>query len=138
MGALRQGFALGHLSVTTFEFRLGRALSARCEADLEVLLSDVPETAGGESAQPAHRVTLDSCGAAVLHLGRDARSDVVITGDDTVSRLHAALVRRQHRWFVIDLGSTNGTTVNGVPVREREVHPGDRVGMGASTVSLVA
>ena len=54
----------------------------------------------------------------------------------TVSREHAAMLRRGDTWWVVDLGSTNGTQVNGVRASEQPVRPGDRVRVG--TIDLVA
>ena len=48
----------------------------------------------------------------LAHIGRGAHNDVVID-DDSVSDSHAKLQRREDGWFLIDLGSTNGTYVGG-------------------------
>jgi pSer/pThr/pTyr-binding forkhead associated (FHA) protein len=71
--------------------------------------------------------------AAPVVIGRNHDSDFVI-GDRTVSRRHAALHREGYRWIVEDLGSRNGTRVNGRPVEGRAViAPGDELGFGAAT-----
>lgn len=50
---------------------------------------------------------------------------------DTVSRKHAEVFCDPFgRWWIRDLGSTNGTMVNGERVNERVLHPGDKVGVG--------
>ena len=46
------------------------------------------------------------------------RGDVVIADDLTVSRRHAELVRSSGRARIVDLGSSGGTFVDGVRVRE--------------------
>lgn len=69
-------------------------------------------------------------------LGRMSACDVTVA-DSTVSREHAALVRRGDRWWIVDLGSTNGTTVNGVRAAEQPVGPGDRIVLGDAAVELV-
>jgi len=57
--------------------------------------------------------------------------------DPTVSRKHAAFVRRGDDWWVVDLDSTNGTRVNGVNAAEQPLRPGDRVEFGDAAVELV-
>ncbi|MTV25166.1 DUF2662 domain-containing protein [Nitriliruptoraceae bacterium ZYF776] len=57
--------------------------------------------------------------------------------DTTVSREHAALVRRGDDWWVVDLGSTNGTRVNGRRAAEQPVAVGDRIELGDVVVELV-
>lgn len=82
----------------------------------------------------AHRVTLPD-GTHVrlergrMTLGRLATCDVTID-DRTVSREHAALVRRGGEWWIVDLGSTNGTAVNGTRAAEQPLNPGDRIQLG--------
>jgi phosphoserine phosphatase RsbU/P len=50
---------------------------------------------------------------------------------DTVSRRHAELFCDPFgRWWIRDLGSTNGTVVNGERVAEKVLQPGDRIGIG--------
>jgi pSer/pThr/pTyr-binding forkhead associated (FHA) protein len=48
----------------------------------------------------------------LAHIGRGAHNDVVIN-DDSVSDTHAKLQRRDDGWYVVDVGSTNGTYVGG-------------------------
>jgi pSer/pThr/pTyr-binding forkhead associated (FHA) protein len=50
--------------------------------------------------------------------------------DPNVSRHHAEIRRDGDRVFLIDLGSTNGTRVNGVPVHQRQLVGGDVVTVG--------
>jgi pSer/pThr/pTyr-binding forkhead associated (FHA) protein len=63
-------------------------------------------------------------------LGRDTDSDVFLD-DITVSRTHARIERRDHAsFFVKDLGSLNGTYVNGEAVEETKLARGDEVQVG--------
>jgi len=68
--------------------------------------------------------------------GRGTACDLVVR-DTTVSREHAAFVRRGDAWWVIDLGSTNGTRVNGVRAAEHPIAAGDRIELGDVVVELV-
>lgn len=48
-----------------------------------------------------------------ISVGKNPDNDLVIDGDPAVSRVHARLERLGPAWCLTDLGSTNGTTVNG-------------------------
>jgi hypothetical protein len=74
------------------------------------------------------RVALGSQG---LVIGRLPECDVVLA-DSNVSRRHAEVQRRGDGVFVSDLGSTNGTKVNGVPVREQLLSSGDEITVGST------
>ena len=67
-------------------------------------------------------------------IGRAAEADLVID-DETVSRRHAELSGDRGELVLRDLGSSNGTTLNGNPmVGELGLHDGDLVGFGSATV----
>ena len=68
--------------------------------------------------------------------GRLEACDLTIS-DSTVSREHAAFVRRGDRWWVIDLGSTNGTKVNGRRAAEHPLAAGDEVELGDALLQFV-
>ena len=68
--------------------------------------------------------------------GRGDGCDLVVR-DTTVSREHAAFVLRADTWWVLDLGSTNGTRVNGLRAAEHPVVLGDRIELGDVVVELV-
>lgn len=66
-------------------------------------------------------------------IGRDSGCDMVLP-DPTVSRWHAGLRREPGGWLLDDLGSTNGTLLNGWRVRAWvPVRDGDLVSFGAVT-----
>ncbi len=73
---------------------------------------------------------------ARLLAGRHPDCDIALE-DPTVSRQHAAFVRRGGDWWVIDLDSTNGTRVNGADATEHVLQPGDRIELGQAVVELV-
>lgn len=63
-------------------------------------------------------------------IGREAQSADVLLDDTNVSRRHAELALTPEGWQVADLGSTNGTRVNGALVPQAILHNGDIVSMG--------
>lgn len=62
-------------------------------------------------------------------IGRDARCHVIVTAP-RVSGKHCELRREGGWWRIIDLGSKNGIQINGVPVSDQLVWPGDRLTLG--------
>ncbi|GAA4881870.1 FHA domain-containing protein [Kitasatospora terrestris] len=75
--------------------------------------------------------------AKVVRIGRAPDNDLVV-GDLSVSRHHAELrARADGRYEIADLESHNGTFVNGQPVLQALVGPGDLVGIGHSVFCLV-
>jgi pSer/pThr/pTyr-binding forkhead associated (FHA) protein len=48
----------------------------------------------------------------LAHVGRGAHNDIVLP-DESVSDAHAKLQKRETGWYVVDMGSTNGTYVGG-------------------------
>ena len=70
--------------------------------------------------------------------GRSADSDVFLD-DVTVSRKHAVFERRaDSSWFIRDVGSLNGTYVNGEQVDETKLASGDRVQIGKFKLTFFA
>lgn len=65
----------------------------------------------------------------VLRIGRDFDSDLALH-DANVSRRHAEIVRRKNGFLLRDMGSTNGTFVNGQKVESLPLHPGDQIAIG--------
>ncbi|HEV8648624.1 MAG TPA: DUF3662 and FHA domain-containing protein [Actinomycetes bacterium] len=72
---------------------------------------------------------------AALSIGRSERSDISLA-DPGVSRNHARIVREGDDFIVEDLQSTNGTEVNGQPVRRRRLANGDVVKLANSTLQF--
>jgi pSer/pThr/pTyr-binding forkhead associated (FHA) protein len=53
--------------------------------------------------------------SVLAHVGRGAHNDVRLN-DESVSETHAKLQRRDDGWYVVDMGSTNGTYVGGTRI----------------------
>lgn len=76
--------------------------------------------------------------ARAVTMGRLPDCEVVV-GDPNVSRRHAEIRPSDHDsgWEVVDLGSTNGTRLNGSLLRAPTLlRPGDQVTMGATTITF--
>jgi hypothetical protein len=92
-------------------------------------LRDLGVWVGAEGKSPS-LLALDWTGSQdELVLGRHLSCDVVFANLN-VSRRHARLVFRDGGWILQDLGSTNGTLVNGERVGRCRLHPGDRLMIG--------
>ena len=72
-----------------------------------------------------------------VSIGRLPECDVVVS-DPNVSRRHAEVRRRGNDFVVVDLGSTNGTRVNGAGVRERRLADGDEISLGSTRIRFEA
>lgn len=79
-------------------------------------------TAGGET----HTVEVGDS----LSIGRMAPCDIVIEDEAAASRRHCQIMRLQSSYELSDLGSTNGTKVNGKPVKRHSLKHGDRISIG--------
>jgi len=72
----------------------------------------------------------------VTSLGRTPANTIVL-GDPFISAHHALLAWREGRWWLEDLESKNGTTLNGEPVgRPTVVGAGDLIGLGHVVLRL--
>jgi pSer/pThr/pTyr-binding forkhead associated (FHA) protein len=72
-------------------------------------------------------------GTPVFVLGRGAEADLRLP-DTGVSRRHAELHLQDGTVTLVDLSSTNGTTVNGRRVDRARLTDGDRIGVGATVL----
>src|SRR6476660_9048324 len=70
-------------------------------------------------------------------VGRSSDLDMVLV-EDMVSRKHARVAMQQDQIWIEDLGSTNGTFVNGEKIKRARVKEGDRVLIGTSILELIA
>lgn len=68
---------------------------------------------------------------SVSKIGRDKANNISLHNDSYVSRHHAWVLFIKGNYWVEDLGSTNGTLLNGEVLSERkQIFPGDRIKLG--------
>ena len=151
---LRDGSVDGRLSTDTFARRVELAYEAKSDGELAELTRDVRARSGPrrlllaavewlsglrsdiDAAWSGPRVpalALPSEQSVRMMVGRAPNCDCVVP-EQCVSRRHAQIWREGDRWYLRELGSRNGTRVNGTRVIERvELRPGDRVSLGGAT-----
>ncbi|ETK31843.1 DUF1707 and FHA domain-containing protein [Microbispora sp. ATCC PTA-5024] len=151
LSELRDRAAEGRLSMETFVGRVDMALRARSRSELDELIADLPhrgrwrrritdavssvsdltrrvESAWRRPRMP--RLALPADGRTRYVVGRGSGCDLVLA-DLTVSRVHAELRRDDDAWMLVDLGSMNGTRLNGWRlVGPAKVRAGDEVAFG--------
>src|SRR3954471_11141111 len=140
---LRDGYVDGRIGTDTFALRIDEALHSASHGELRGLTADLPAQPPARLARLRARLRRGSLGlpaarapaAARLLIGRSSACQLVLA-DDTVSRRHAELRVEDGRWLLRDLGSSNGTWVNGRRVVEAEVRPGDLLHLGGAEVRL--
>jgi hypothetical protein len=151
-GALKVAFAEGLLSEQTLSYRLGLVFGRRL-VDPAGVIGDLTTRARQRGRRPSsltatvavrrrerRRVPAAAGAPLVLALdwaggeeelviGRAPGCEVTLS-NDSVSRRHARLLCRGGAWVIQDLGSTNGTIVNGMAVGRCQLRPGDRLELG--------
>ena len=70
-------------------------------------------------------------------VGRSSDLDMVLV-EDMVSRKHARITMQQDQIWIEDLGSTNGSFVNGEKIKRARLKEGDRVLIGTSILKVIA
>jgi hypothetical protein len=152
--ARREGYALltppRVLLRTDDDLAVGEFGIATRMAPEEASAEDVAGLPEPPAEEPAHTMVYraeapDEPAAAVLTLdgksrpltkpevvlGRSREADIRLA-DPNVSRKHAAIRRIGSAYWVADLGSTNGTLVNGRRVTRHELEDGDRITLGST------
>src|SRR5436305_13846446 len=82
--------------------------------------------------KPSGRARIALSGQRVT-VGKASTNDVSLEHDATVSRLHAVLENLGHAWSIRDLGSRNGTYLNGDKISvEKVLRSGDELRIGTS------
>jgi FHA domain/DUF1707 SHOCT-like domain len=143
VAVLRRGLLQGRLGTETFIGRVDAAYQAKTHDELASVTQDLPRhrafvrnllerfLPAAEAAQQPVPLQPPSMGTGETRvLGRDAACDYSIA-DPTVSNRHAELVLDGDCWVIRDLGSRNGTRVNGWLVKEERLRPGDILSLGA-------
>ena len=85
-----------------------------------------------DNGKPGERIAITR---SPVVIGRLSTNDVVLS-DPNVSRRHAELREDGGEWLVVDLGSTNGTMVNGKLAKEHRLKDGDTIGFGSSDLQF--
>lgn len=76
-------------------------------------------------------------GAASVAIGRHPDNDIPLKDDDVASRFHCVIEPGPNGQYILkDLGSRNGTRVNGQAVSTAQLNPGDIIVVGKHTFSL--
>ena len=140
---LRRGYLAGRLDTDTFSRRVDDALHSGSHGELRGLTADLPAAPQARlqrlrswfASRPIGLLAAHDVVHARLTIGRSSRCEIVL-GDDTVSRRHAELFVEDGRWLLRDLGSSNGTYLNGRKVMDAEVRPGDVVHLGGCRLRL--
>src|SRR3954447_23645758 len=91
-----------------------RSISGKCEGSEFPIVNDKP-----------------------IIVGRSSDLDMVLV-EDMVSRKHARITMQQEQIWIEDLGSTNGTFVNGEKIKRARLKEGDRVLIGTSILKVIA
>jgi pSer/pThr/pTyr-binding forkhead associated (FHA) protein len=83
-----------------------------------------------EVSKPSGRELIPLTGQRVT-IGKASSNEVPLEHDETVSRLHAVLENLGFAWSIRDLGSRNGTYINGEKIdAERVLRSGDEIRLG--------
>jgi hypothetical protein len=87
-----------------------------------------------DGKQTVHEVS----GLALV--GRAAECQIVLSGDPKISRQHCKIEQRGSEFLLTDLGSANGTRLNGRDIGRQKValNSGDTIGVGGSEIRFAA
>jgi len=111
------------------EIDQGTAAISADEARRHGLAREIVELAIGDEKYPLE-------GRGPWSVGRSQENDIVIN-DPNVSRKHARISRADDGFVVEDLGSTNGTLLDGAPIDRERIEGGDELTFGQSTVHFI-
>jgi hypothetical protein len=129
---LRDAYAAGHLSTGTLEARVELALAG----DAEAAVWDLPRW--WQRGRAPRALVVDGVEWPLgggTRVGRCSDCDLVLS-DDTVSRRHVEIAVRGGVCALRDLGSCNGTYLNGRPVERARLRRGDVLLLGETIVRV--
>jgi hypothetical protein len=96
-----------------------------------LIVRRLPSADGGTADGPGVEVGEFILDGRDVAIGRAPSCDIVLEGDQLASRRHALLRSRSDGYTVVDLGSSNGTYINDLEIREAVLlHEGDRISIG--------
>lgn len=143
--ALRSDLGVGQRTRLSAQGSGGRRGRQAAQASAPVSPAAAPASASGPLVVPTRLVVVEGPTAGTelplpttgsLMLGRASEANLVLD-DDYSSGRHARLFPQGSRWFLEDLGSTNGTYVNDVQLsRAQPVEPGQRIRIGKTVMEL--
>ncbi|MGH3147061.1 MAG: FhaA domain-containing protein, partial [Rubrobacter sp.] len=107
----------------------GTAAISADEAQRHGLAREIVEMVLGDETFPLE-------GRGPWTVGRSQENDIVVN-DPNVSRKHARISRADNGFIVEDLGSTNGTLLDGAPIDRERIEGGDELTFGQSTARFV-
>ena len=85
--------------------------------------------------QPGHASRELKVEDGLVTIGRALDNSIALEDDSNVSRYHAEIERREDKFWLIELGSSNGTTLNDRAVdSDRQLEDGDLICLGGSTM----
>lgn len=148
---LRAAYSEGLLSESTFLARLDQVLG-EATVDPRRMVGDLTVGAARGPRATTRRLTsritmwaarcsppllaLDWTGTTErLLVGRAPEADILLD-DDTVSRRHAELLWRGGAWVIHDIGSKNGTVLNGRTIERAQLCPGDFISFARQTFRI--
>jgi pSer/pThr/pTyr-binding forkhead associated (FHA) protein len=124
------------------EFRIAaEAVSLREEGAAAAAAPSRPKRSAKETGNPTLVLILDDEEVKTLpierriRIGRQSDNDLVLT-DPGVSRHHCEVINTNGTCTLHDMGSTNGTYVNGSVVGEHALRDGDRISLGSTVVEF--
>jgi diguanylate cyclase (GGDEF)-like protein len=97
--------------------------------------------AGGRERDRAYLIVLAGSAVGEMYkitkdettIGRGSQADIQVV-DEGISRRHASIKLEGDHVVIADLGSTNGTFLNGEKVGTQQLHDGDKIQVGSTTI----